>query len=163
MTDKPKDRTEVYAYHPNLPSGMTSHEVLYTRFECFEHLPKVAQSDEIRIEFEAYKQWEREVGMSDYLERCKRGAVSRKANPNTWFCLRCNLSYHDCDHHDTPYCPHENQHGYCRGIFVLCAECWQEITPEQRVPYYIAGVLGSWPPEDHHLLDFIKVSVLEGR
>ena len=44
-------------------------------------------------------------------------------------CYRCGRSWPICEIHTTAY-----DDG--AGCFPLCKECWQELTPETRLPYY---------------------------
>ena len=75
-------------------------------------------------------------------------------------CGRCNRHWGICKRHSTDV---------VRGVwgcFPLCEDCWQELTPEERLPYYRAhyerGMEGSDPYEDGTWED-MKKAVLEGK
>ena len=44
--------------------------------------------------------------------------------------------------------PHTTLYAEQRGCFPLCIKCWQERTPEQRLPYYIALWGEEWRDTD---------------
>jgi len=93
------------------------------------------------------------------LERWKNGAFTREIWTTNGWCTRCGRSWGfrprqdytgklGLQHHSTPYCLREvggqcdvegcegrgiESHGAC---FPLCEDCWSELTPEQRVPFY---------------------------
>jgi hypothetical protein len=48
-------------------------------------------------------------------------------------CTRCGDTWNWKAEHVTEF-----ERG--RGCFPLCEECWQSLTPEQRLPYYMAHV-----------------------
>jgi hypothetical protein len=52
---KPVDHTTILV--GVLPGGSRTEVVRYSSYESFEQLPAVAQSEQTRREFEAYKQW----------------------------------------------------------------------------------------------------------
>lgn len=45
------------------------------------------------------------------------------------WCGRCKRVWAICEGHSTHYLEG-------RGCFPLCEECWGELTPDQRLPYY---------------------------
>lgn len=55
--------------------------------------------------------------------------LSRFMNPNVGSCSQCGISWAATHGHNTEY-----QIG--SGIFVLCEECWQTMTVEERLPHY---------------------------
>jgi hypothetical protein len=48
-------------------------------------------------------------------------------------CGRCKRAWALCDMHVTHYMPPA-------GCFALCEDCWGELTPAERLPYYMALV-----------------------
>lgn len=63
MTNPPKDRTWIARGSINHTTGEVAgpiyEDVLFSGIERFEHLPPLCQSDEVRADFERYKEWER--------------------------------------------------------------------------------------------------------
>lgn len=51
-------------------------------------------------------------------------------------CYRCGGTWNHVEEHTTYY----NDHS---GCFPLCKDCWEKLTPEQRLPYY-AQLMGLW-------------------
>lgn len=64
------------------------------------------------------------------LLRCIVGILSRLIFFNWGSCGRCKRTWPICEEHCTGY----RESG--GGCFPLCEQCWQELTPEQRLPYY---------------------------
>lgn len=56
--EKPKDHTSILV--GLLPDESHTEIVRYADYAEFGHLPSVAQSEQVRLEFEEYKKWERE-------------------------------------------------------------------------------------------------------
>lgn len=72
-------------------------------------------------------------------------------------CGRCNRTWNICTGHTTQY----NEYS---GCFPLCEECWGELTPEQRLPYYM-DLMDIWesggrPPS---VREDVRKAVLEGK
>jgi hypothetical protein len=69
--------------------------------------------------------------MSDQLklERSKIGDEQRPLYPDCGTCYYCGRPWPVCKAHDTPY----NDYKSC---FPLCEDCWEELTPQERLPYY---------------------------
>lgn len=44
------------------------------------------------------------------------------------YCRRCKLYWRYCKEHTT--------YSDGRGLFALCEDCWSDLTPEKRLPYY---------------------------
>jgi hypothetical protein len=61
--------------------------------------------------------------------RLARGRALRPLAPGYSWCMRCKTPWKFTKAHYTPYTED-------RSCFPLCETCWQELTPEQRVPYY---------------------------
>lgn len=57
------------------------------------------------------------------------GLYSIIAYPGYSGCLRCWRRWVTVKHHETMY-------SESAGCFPLCQECWQELTPETRLPFY---------------------------
>ena len=55
--------------------------------------------------------------------------MARLLNPYYGTCGRCGRPWNVCKPHTTDY-----KIGY--GCFPLCEDCWGELTPEKRLPYY---------------------------
>ena len=58
--EKPKDHTIILVGSSSEESHTET--VYYKDYTDFRHLPGVAQSEQTRLEFEAYKKWEGEQG-----------------------------------------------------------------------------------------------------
>jgi hypothetical protein len=72
--------------------------------------------------------------------RCLLG----RASGYGW-CGRCKRPWNVVRSHETPYRPGQ-------GCFPLCEDCWQILTPDQRLPYYMA-LVDKWerqgmPPDE---------------
>ena len=59
------------------------------------------------------------------------GFIARFFYPGFSTCGRCSRPWPVCTGHDTPI----TQNSSC---FPLCEDCWQELTVENRLPYYAA-------------------------
>ena len=57
------------------------------------------------------------------------GNFAQLFNTDYGACGRCNRHWAFCEYHVTNYT-------LGNGCFPLCEECWQELTPETRLPYY---------------------------
>ena len=71
-------------------------------------------------------------------------------------CERCGLRWHrkhGVDYHITP----GDTSG---GCFVLCQQCWDELTPVTRLPFYQKVCLREWPTCDDW--PGIRANVLKG-
>jgi hypothetical protein len=62
-------------------------------------------------------------------ERIRLGASERSMCPNNSFCYRCGRPWCAAQGHDTQY----TEGSAC---FPLCEECWLELTPKERLPFY---------------------------
>lgn len=82
------------------------------------------------------------------------GGISRAVSPGYGCCGKCGTSWLFVEGHSTPY----NDHSAC---FPLCERCWDELTPDERLPYYADLILGVW--EDPDKWPLVKTAVLEGK
>jgi len=64
------------------------------------------------------------------------GKVSEIMFPDFASCKRCHISIAVQDFHSTPYSKGS-------GCFPLCEYCWNDMKPEERLPYYM-GLVDSW-------------------
>lgn len=91
--------------------------------------------------------------------RLMRGRALKPLAPGYSCCFRCETPWKFTDHHATPY-------GGGRACFPLCQECWSELTPEQRVPYY-EQLLKWWhnmgPPVEGAMAEAIIGAALAGK
>lgn len=62
-------------------------------------------------------------------KRGRIGYLSQQDNPGVSACGRCRTSWADVESHVTYY-----ESG--SGMFPLCRECWAELIPEERLPFY---------------------------
>lgn len=76
-----------------------------------------------------------ELGWLDRL-RCwclqgdhRLGSVTQLYFCNYGYCGRCKTTWNFCRSHSTAYCDWS-------GCFPLCELCWQELSIEERLPYY---------------------------
>lgn len=58
------------------------------------------------------------------------GDGARPLYPGYSWCFRCGRPWPICKHHATRW---SKRH----ACFPLCEDCWSELTPEERVPYYL--------------------------
>lgn len=85
------------------------------------------------------------------------GAVARYLWPGYSTCMRCGRPWVVC-------CPHYTNYTMGRGCFPLCKECWGELTPETRLPFY-RRLLDEWVRNDatkEKLWKDIEQAVLNG-
>lgn len=71
-------------------------------------------------------------------------------------CYKCGTPWDCVRSHTTPF-------AHYSGCFALCEKCWQELTPQQRLPYY-EKLMAQWGdaktlPE----VELIRTAVLEGK
>lgn len=57
------------------------------------------------------------------------GKIWKFLYPNYSTCGRCGRTWNICESHSTPY----SEHGSC---FPLCQDCFNELTIDERLPYY---------------------------
>ena len=62
-------------------------------------------------------------------ERIKKGRCERTLAPGYGFCHRCGRPWKFTKGHSTTF---EEGH----GCFPLCEDCWSELTPTERLPFY---------------------------
>lgn len=84
--------------------------------------------------------------------------------PGYGTCGRCQRNWKICQYHNTDYVEDESS-GH--GCFPLCEACWQELTIEQRLPYYRA-LWQEWNDqvsgiEEPETLALMEQAVREGR
>lgn len=82
-----------------------------------------------------------------------RGKVTQLMHPNYGWCRCCQTSWAVVEGFSVPYhnCTEEARHSEaikynlplrreddycCAGLFAICTECWDRLTPEERLPYY---------------------------
>lgn len=82
------------------------------------------------------------------------------------WCGCCGDSWHWKEHHSTPYCSHPGESdGPCKGMFPLCVECWEKLTPAQRLPYY-EQIITAWRADgfnNESEAEAIRAAVLAGK
>ncbi len=68
------------------------------------------------------------------LFRRLKGLIARIFYPRYSTCGRCGRPWSICEDHTTIF---EKEDGSPhRGCFPLCEDCWRELSPEERLPYY---------------------------
>lgn len=67
---------------------------------------------------------------SPLLIRQMIGIITNPHYPNISVCGHCGCNWEIVGAHNTPYGEKEN------ACFSLCEGCWQDLTPEQRLPHY---------------------------
>ena len=88
-------------------------------------------------------------------ERIREARQRNLDYPGYGGCYRCQRRWPICQSHATPF---RNQDGEKHGCFPLCQECWEELTPEQRLVYYqqLWAEWESWdkmPREEWHRIE----------
>jgi len=86
------------------------------------------------------------------------GRLSRLLSPEFGYCYRCERTWNTCDGHSTLFT--ENS-----GCFPLCEQCWGELNPKERLPYYRL-LFNEWVKQgekDMSLWVKIEKSVLDGK
>jgi len=90
--------------------------------------------------------------------RRKRGRRLAWASPGYSTCGRCGTPWNHTQRHSTEYSETE-------GCFPLCEACWSELTPEQRLPYYVKMIFGweQYGPVEQEKVAAIREAVLAGK
>lgn len=57
------------------------------------------------------------------------GKISQVLSPGYGTCFRCGRTWNSCKWHTTLITSRT-------GCFPLCEDCWTELTPETRLPFY---------------------------
>lgn len=83
------------------------------------------------------------------------GFFSRLVFPEYSFCGRCGRTWPFCQEHKTPI-------SSSGGCFPLCEDCWDELTPKERLPYYRDMWL-DWPRSEDFEWSAIEQAVLGGK
>lgn len=93
-----------------------------------------------------------------FKERLSQASASKAAHPGYGQCGRCFLAWPDTKGHTTEY----SESG---GCFPLCEDCWTELTPKERLPYYRQLWLSwhQWGPVTHVKWEDIEAAVLAGK
>lgn len=96
--------------------------------------------------------------------RIKIGKISEMMFPDTASCGRCHMSFAIDVFHSTPY-------RMGSGCFPLCEYCWKDMSPEERLPYYME-LVDSWVShgDDNYngvpwekIREMISTAVLDGK
>lgn len=91
------------------------------------------------------------------------GYISRLMSPPGYgSCAKCHTTWKFVEGHCTKYAEDA-------GMFPLCEECWAELTPTTRLPYY-QDLWDTWCSTTHSLLGFhlppwpdVKAAVMAGK
>lgn len=89
-------------------------------------------------------------------ERIILGHQERSSDPDWGSCFRCGRPWKNIHGHNTAY----GSKGF--GCFPLCEDCWSELTPEERLPYYRA-LYDSWTPDCQDDWNEIEQAVMAGK
>lgn len=87
--------------------------------------------------------------------RWRIGRLSDVLAPGYGACARCHTNWHFCDGHST------TATNSSWGMFPLCEQCWSELTPELRLPYY-RKLFDRWPRDEHQSWEALSDAVLAG-
>lgn len=85
--------------------------------------------------------------------RIRIGRLSNWLAPGYGACGRCHTNWHFCEGHST------DVPGTGSGLFPLCEQCWAELAPAQRLPYY-RELYESWREHRDYSWDTLKAAVL---
>lgn len=66
------------------------------------------------------------------------GRLLNWAHPGYGKCSRCGRVWAICEPHITPYDGYGVRFKEYGGCFALCQECWEELTPQERLPHYLS-------------------------
>lgn len=89
------------------------------------------------------------------LQRRLLSFLQSPAAPGYGACYRCWRPWKFTAHHTTWFTS-------SRGCFSLCEDCWEELTPETRLPFYRELVV-HWGSDGAADWPRIKAAVEEGR
>ena len=76
---------------------------------------------------------------TDFQPNVRLGKLAQALAPSHSFCGRCGTPWPFVKRHATQYSD-------SRGCFPLCQFCWEECSPEERLPYY-RELFESWVSE----------------
>ena len=109
-------------------------------------LDRVARLEKEKIMFKSFK------------NRRRYSFVYRFFAPSYGSCYRCKMPWNVVEGHATPY-----REG--NACFPLCEQCWRELTPEERIPYYsmLFYEWGHRPGCPAVLWNQIRAAVLDGK
>lgn len=82
------------------------------------------------------------------------GNIARIFSPGYGTCYRCERPWTVCNGHTTMY-------NDSNGAFPLCEECWKELLPTERWPYYKRLVI-SWDTNEKTMQE-MKRAVFDGK
>lgn len=68
-------------------------------------------------------------------------------------CYRCGDSWYWKEQHITTFNTSESG---ASGCFPLCEECWRQLTPEERLPYYVR-LMHRWLTDDVFALEYLRM------
>ena len=83
------------------------------------------------------------------------GKMSKLFTPNLSSCGKCKTTWGFVE-------PHNTQYSRCYGMFPLCEECWSELTPQERLPYY-EQLIKRWGNVSEEDKTLIREAVLAGK
>lgn len=86
------------------------------------------------------------------------GSISKILTPSYSACQKCDTTWAFVKPHCTDY-----EEG--KGCFPLCEKCWNELTPEERLPYYrmLWNIWSYWNKQNEEKWIKINKAVLEGK
>lgn len=124
-----------------LPDGVTSAELEYI------YGPSYPEEDEPSsdLDEEYEEEWWLRTFLKDntwlatpmkltFEQRVELGAAEQERHPTHGCCKRCGRPWACAAAHFTPYSEE-------RKVGFLCVDCWVETTPQERLPFYLAGWL----------------------
>lgn len=102
-------------------------------------------------------------------KRRARGVLDRLLHPSFGSCGRCGMTWATVKGHETPYewfgefTEANGERVAAAACFPLCVECWTDLTPAERLPYYRA-LFTRWELYGRDSADWSKIesSVLQG-
>jgi hypothetical protein len=94
------------------------------------------------------------------LEERRREALKlNRFSPGYGRCRYCQRNWTICEPHSTPY---QFTAGIpMRACFPLCEECWQELSIDERLPYY-HELWRAWGTRDEDTWHMIEEAVRKG-
>lgn len=81
------------------------------------------------------------------------GRISNLLAPGYSACGRCHTNWHFAEGHSTRVPDTDS------GVFPLCEQCWSDLTPTQRLPYY-RRLFESWGSHESFTWEQLERAVL---
>ncbi len=98
------------------------------------------------------------------LKGWRLGRLSQWLFPHFSSCGRCHTTWNIVEGHTISYCP-------TGGMFALCEECWRDLLPTERLPFYhrtwlewrLDALRSGYEPKSPSEWHTLESNILEGK